>query len=147
MASFAAVELRRALLLFAIVLGVAAVVAALASPSRDDPIRTATTPPPEAATPPGSGRPPARVGLDGRRAPRHPRLEIGRATTLVVTVEEPGQVTIPELGLTEAAEPQRSRGIRDPACPAGSLPRCCSHPRAGYARVPWGSWSAVQPTS
>ena len=98
-------ELRRALLLFAIVLGVAAVVAALASPS-DDSDRAATTPPAEAPAPPSSqARPPARVELDGRRAPATRRLEIGRATTVVASVEEAGQVTIPELGLTEAAEP------------------------------------------
>ena len=99
-------ELRRALLLFAIVLGVAAVVAALASPSDDSDDRVATTPPAEAPTPPsGQARGPARVDLDGRRAPAARRVEIGRATTVVASVEEAGQVTIPELGLTEAAEP------------------------------------------
>ena len=105
MARFGAVELRRALLLFAIVLGVAAVVAALASPSEDSD-RAATTPPTEPSTPPSSpARTPTRVSLDGRRAPVTRTLEIGRATTVVASVEEAGQVAIPDLGLTDAAEP------------------------------------------
>jgi hypothetical protein len=45
------------------------------------------------------------VRLDGRRAPVTRELEVGRATTIVVAVEEPGQVEIPQLGLTDSAEP------------------------------------------
>jgi hypothetical protein len=45
------------------------------------------------------------VLLDGRRAPVTREVEIGRATTVVVRVEAPGQVEIPKLGLTESAEP------------------------------------------
>ena len=103
-------ELRRALLLFAIVLGVAAVVAALANPpTRGTGETTATAPPDGAARESGDGRPPTRVRVDGRGAPRTVRLEIGRATTVVVAVDEPGQVTLDGLGLTDTAEP------RDPA--------------------------------
>ena len=102
-------ELRRALLLFAIVLGVAAVVAAVAGPTSRDP-GTASTPAPRPDTAPaGAAGPPARVRVDGRGAPVTRRLEVGRATTVVVSVAEPGQVELEGLGLTEPAEP------RDPA--------------------------------
>jgi len=102
-------ELRRALLLFAIVLGVAAVVAAVAGPASRDADRTKDTAPSPQPAPAGGGRPPARVRVDGRGAPVTRRLETGRATTVVVTVAEPGQVELEGLGLVDAAEP------RDPA--------------------------------
>lgn len=98
-------ELRRALLLFAIVLGVAAVVAALASPTSR---RSETTPPPPApeVTPRERAQAPARVRIDGRRAPATRTLRVGRATTVVVAVDEPGQVELRGLGLTQPAEPR-----------------------------------------
>jgi len=100
------VELRRALLLFAIVLGVAAVVAALASPtSRRSDTTTSSAPPAREVAPRGSGRPPARVRVNGRHAPVTRRLQVGRATTVVVSVDEPGQVELRGLGLTQPAEP------------------------------------------
>ena len=99
-------ELRRALLLFAIVLGVAAVVAALASPTPRRSETTSSAPPAPEATPRGSGRPPARVRVNGRRAPVTRTLQAGRATTVIVAVDEPGQVELRGLGLTQAAEPR-----------------------------------------
>ncbi len=102
-------ELRRALLLFAIVLGVAAVVAAVAGPASRDPESTTATAPASRPAPAGGQRPPTRVRVDGRGAPVIRRLEAGRATTVVVDVAEPGQVELEGLGLTDAAEP------RDPA--------------------------------
>ena len=47
--------------------------------------------------------------IDGRGAPRQETLEIDRAATVVVAVDEPGQVELQGLGLTDSAEP------RDPA--------------------------------
>lgn len=102
-------ELRRALLLFAIVLGVAAVVAALAGPSSRDESRTAATPAPVDPADPEATPPPARVQVDGRRAPTTRRLQADRATTVLVSVDEPGQVELTGLDLTDFAEP------RDPA--------------------------------
>lgn len=96
-------DLRRALLLFAIVLGVAAVVAALAERPAQRAQRTTTAPP--AATPARSARPPAPVRLDGRGAPQTRTLELGRATAVVVAVDEPGQVQVRGLGLVQPAEP------------------------------------------
>ncbi len=97
-------ELRRALLLFAIVLGVAAIVAALAGSSSREPQRTEVLP--EAGAKPA--RPalaPTRIRIDGRRAPVTRTLDTGRATTVVVSVDEPGQVELQGLGLTASAEP------------------------------------------
>ena len=102
-------ELRRALLLFAIVLGVAAIVAAVANPPAREDDRTSTAPPAADARPAGSGRPPVRIRLDGREASRARRLEIGRAATLTVPVDQAGLVELSGLGLTDTAEP------RDPA--------------------------------
>jgi len=103
------VELRRALLLFAIVLGVAAIVAAVANPPAREDDRTTTAPSAADARPANGGRPPARIRLDGHEAPRTRRLEIGRAVTLTVPVDEAGLVELSGLGLTDSAEP------RDPA--------------------------------
>ena len=98
-------ELRRALLLFAIVLGVAAIVAAVANPPAREADRTTTAPAAADARPAKPGRPPVRIRLDGRDAPRTRRLEIGRAATLTVPVDEAGLVELSGLGLTDTAEP------------------------------------------
>jgi hypothetical protein len=114
------VELRRALLLFAIVLGLAAIASSIARPpereSADvtDPPTTdsrtpamrgdATTP---SATPipgtPSAGATTIRFRTGGRRQLR--RLEQGRPATVLVAIDTSGQVEIPSLGLTQPAEP------------------------------------------
>jgi hypothetical protein len=102
------VHLRRALLLFAIVLGLAAVAASVSRPrgADDDPTRvpeptTSTEQPPTAS--PGT---PAAVELTLFAAdPQPQRIRAGQAATLFVEVEEPGQVAIPNLGMGAAAEP------------------------------------------
>ncbi len=101
---------RRALLLFAIVLGLAAVAATVSNPGSDggrDPL-TAPTPQREPATAvPGSGPPaqePADLNFDAGRDQTR-RLAAGRPATVLVSVEEPGQVEIPLLGVGGAAEP------------------------------------------
>jgi hypothetical protein len=109
------VHVRRALLLFAIVLGLAALAASLSRPSDDEPDR-----PPEQAgttttdtTPQASPREQettevadsaATIELDAADDETR-RLEAGRSASVEVAVQEPGQVTIPELGLTGAADP------------------------------------------
>jgi hypothetical protein len=100
------VHLRRALLLFAIVLGLAAIAASLSRPGdgdRETP-RPATTPPRATVSPGTSGEPPVTLLFDAERDQTR-RLEVGRPATVEVAVEEPGQVEIPTLGLSATAEP------------------------------------------
>jgi hypothetical protein len=109
------VHVRRALLLFAIVLGLAALAASLSRPGDDEPSR-----PPEQAgtttddtTPRASPREEETTGVADSAAAievdadddETRRLEAGRSASVEVAVPEPGQVTIPELGLTAAADP------------------------------------------
>jgi hypothetical protein len=108
------VHLRRALLLFAIVLGLAALVASLSRSGED------TTPEPAApSTPPSSdtgtaptlspgqsttAELPATVRFVADRDQTR-RLEFGRPATLEVAVDDPGQVEIPLLGVSTTADP------------------------------------------
>jgi hypothetical protein len=108
------VHVRRALLLFAIVLGLAALAASLSRPDDDEPDR-----PPEQAgtstndtTPRASPREQettevadssAAIEMDAGDDETR-RLEAGRSASVEVAVPEPGQVTIPQLGLTGAAD-------------------------------------------
>jgi hypothetical protein len=102
------VHLRRALLLFAIVLGLAAVAASVSRP-RDvsespgtvqDTVTEADQPP---TASPGA---PAALELTLFAADPEPqRIRAGQAATLFVEVEEPGQVAIPDLGMAAVAEP------------------------------------------
>jgi hypothetical protein len=99
------VHLRRALLLFAIVLGLAAVAASF-SRSGDE----AQEPPPAAApeqptvSPGPSAERPATLRFNAARDQTR-RLEAGRPATVQVAVDEPGQVEIPLLGLSSPATP------------------------------------------
>ena len=98
-------ELRRALLLFAIVLGLAAIVTSVSRP------REARDPPPGAppassvAAPRAGAAEPLEIRFERPSKLRTRRLETGRPTTVIVTVDEPGQVEIEGLGLSAAAEP------------------------------------------
>jgi hypothetical protein len=101
-------HLRRALLLFAIVLGLAAIVSALSRPQSTD-----DEPPPRAQTDatgpptvsPGAGEgAPAEIDVDAAK-PRAHELQAGRAATVTVAVESAGSVEIPKLGLSADAEP------------------------------------------
>jgi hypothetical protein len=103
------VHLRRALLLFAIVLGLAAVAASISRPRNDtEPFRG--TPPPtetESQQPRAAPRvslPTAELTFDASE-PRARGIDAGQAATVYVEVEEPGQVFIHDLGLSAAAEP------------------------------------------
>jgi ABC-type glycerol-3-phosphate transport system substrate-binding protein len=104
------VHLRRALLLFAIVLGLAAIAASVSRPRED----SEPTEPPASATEterapsvrPGPDGPPAATELTFLAADPGPqRLAPGQAATVYVEVEEPGQVEIEGLGINASAEP------------------------------------------
>jgi hypothetical protein len=106
------VHLRRALLLFAIVLALAAVAASISRPrdeSDEMPPRPAP-PPTETQRPelaPGTaadaGPPVTLVVEAGENGAA--RVQAGRAATLEVGVEEPGEIGIPDLGVSTSAEP------------------------------------------
>jgi hypothetical protein len=104
------VELRRALLLFAIVLGVAAIASTVARQPDDDqradqaPPTTSSASSP-AAAPAGRSARPATIEFRAAARPQTRKLEVGQAATVLVDVETPGDVDIPSLGLTEPAEP------------------------------------------
>jgi hypothetical protein len=110
------VHLRRALLLFAIVLGLAAIAASVSRPREersDQPVpapgfppRTETEKTPTVS--PGNADPGESIaqvsfGRGGRKATR--RVAAGQATTVLVEVGEPGQVEIPDLGLSAPGDP------------------------------------------
>jgi hypothetical protein len=103
------VHLRRALLLFAIVLGMAALAASLSRPADDggEPEQPAAQAPPDrgpptAAPTPATG-PREPVSFDAS-ADESRRLPAGSAATVEVTVTEPGSVEIPDLGLSTEAD-------------------------------------------
>jgi hypothetical protein len=99
------VHLRRALLLFAIVLGTAALVASLSRPVEDAQERQAPRDPrPATAAPAPAPNPPEELSFDAVMDESQ-RLRAGRAATLEVSVTEPGNVEIPGLGLSAPAAP------------------------------------------
>lgn len=104
-------ELRRALLLFAIVLGLAAVVSSLARPpARESDAGRDTPASPGAASTPTAGpqrtsRPAAPIRFVVGRPAKTETFKTGSAATVTVAVEEPGVVTLEGLGLSADAEP------------------------------------------
>jgi hypothetical protein len=103
------VHLRRALLLFAIVVGLAAFAASVSRPGDDSRDSERPTAPPSTASEPTvspgtAGEPPVTLRFNADREQVR-RLEVGQAATVQVSVDEPGQVEIPLLGLAAAAEP------------------------------------------
>jgi hypothetical protein len=101
------VHLRRALILFAVVLGLAGLAAAVSRPGANRGPRTSTSqglpeatpaPQPEAAAP-------VRLGFSERGRPRTERLRVGLAATVIVAVRVPGEVELHGLSLTLPAEP------------------------------------------
>lgn len=104
-------ELRRALLLFAIVLGLAAVVSSLARPPRDqtgaqsDPAGRPDAPSTPTATAQPAHSPVPTIRFVVGRPRRTQTLKAGSAATVTVVVEEPGEVTLGGLGLTAGADP------------------------------------------
>ncbi len=104
-------ELRRALLLFAIVLGLAAVVSSLARPpvrqeqAGREPAAGSDVPSRPTASSRSAARrtPEIRFVVGGRR--KTETLTAGTAATVSVAVEEPGDVRIEGLGLNAQAAP------------------------------------------
>jgi hypothetical protein len=101
------VHLRRALLLFAIVLGLAAVAASVSrprdtTPTTTKPERTETVESSEAQGEVGPGSVDVAFAVDH---PRARRIGTGQAATVVVEVPDAGQVSIDGLGMTATAEP------------------------------------------
>ena len=104
-------HLRRALLLFAIVLALAAVAASVSRPREDSGERTesASPPPADHDEPPALSPGPAvdaataEVTFDVTKDQTR-RLPTGSAS-VAVEVDEPGEVEIPGLGLSAAADP------------------------------------------
>jgi hypothetical protein len=102
-----AVHLRRALFLFAIVLGLAALAASVSRPG--DEAEPPREPGSRQRTPLMRARPPdlepgPTVRFDASR-PVIERLTAGRAAAVMVAVDEPGLVEIPRLGLSAPATP------------------------------------------
>jgi hypothetical protein len=110
------VHLRRALLLFGIVLGLAAIAASVSRPRDDAGERATSAPsaPPAAQTErkptvsPGSAdsggaRADVVFGASGGQPTR--RIPVHAASTVLVEVDEPGQVEIPDLGLSAPGDP------------------------------------------
>lgn len=98
-------HLRRALLLFAIVLGTAALVASLSQPAEERTEKKQTAEPgAPTATPTPSSRPERPISFDAGRDESR-RMRAGQAATLEVAVTEPGSVEIPDLGLSSPAAP------------------------------------------
>jgi hypothetical protein len=131
------VHLRRALLLFAIVLGLAAVAASV---SRTDRTRPAPSPPaPNTTTEtsgprthttlaPDPGSSVLRFDQGGRREVRE--LQVGRAATVVVNVDSAGQAELPGLGDIRPAEPSTPASFDVFTNQRGSFP-VIFHPAGG----------------
>ena len=95
------VQVRRALLLFAMVLGFTALAAAVSQAPR----RAKSRPPAAASLPHGAVRPPVRLELAAGGRRRSLRLAVGNAATLTVSVREPGQVELESPPLISPAAP------------------------------------------
>jgi hypothetical protein len=99
------VHLRRALLLFAIVLGLAAVAASFSRSGDEAPESPPAAAPEQPTVSPGpSAERAATLRFNGARDQTR-RLEVGRPATVEVAVDEPGLVEIPLLGLSSPAGP------------------------------------------
>jgi hypothetical protein len=102
------VHVRRALLLFAIVLGLAAIAASVSRTPEESGERAERRIEPRAPTvSPGrsvSSRGTAELSFDAGRDQKR-RLDSGRPARVFVEVEEPGLVEIPDLGRNAPADP------------------------------------------
>lgn len=100
-------HVRRALLLFAIVLGLAAIAASVSRSPDESPERVEQPPVrPDTAPSVGAGNAPAgaiELTFNAEDEQRR-RLAVGQPGTVFVEVEEPGLVEIPGLGLSAPAE-------------------------------------------
>jgi hypothetical protein len=102
------VHLRRALLLFTVVVGLAAIAAAVSQPreaARQGGDRPSTADQPEASPRPAR-RDAKELRFSTRGRPARRGTEAGDAAVVVVEVGEPGQVALQPLGITSPAEPR-----------------------------------------
>ena len=99
-------HLRRALLLFAIVLGLAAAAASVSRPRHEErpTVSTTTTPSAPTAEPRSTTPGSVDVTFDADHV-RARKIDAGQAATVQVRVPEAGQVSIDRLGMTDTAEP------------------------------------------
>lgn len=95
------------MLLFAIVLGFAAIAASLAPPPTDERADEPSTvvEPPEDAQAPAARAPEELRFVTGGEEPERRTIEAGRRAVVTVAVQHPGQVAIQGLGLLQSAEP------------------------------------------
>ena len=99
-------NLRRALLLFAIVLALAALATAVSGPQSRDGRRQAVVPPRSQPTArPRPSAQPLRLRITQSGGPARHRIPAGRRAELSVEVEQPGLVELAGLGLSADAEP------------------------------------------
>ena len=116
-------QIRRVLLLFALVLGLSAVVASIApAPEETDPGAGKTVP---AAGAPSSApfvrTPPVRLRAGATASPRLTRrVRAGSSFALIVPVREPGDVVIDDLGLRQSADPHFPAHFELLASPPGA---------------------------
>lgn len=97
-------EIRRAILLFAIVLGLAALAASVSRPPdrrQQTPGSSATIPP----APASDARPAARLRFTAGSPRERRRLDPGRPAVVLVSADQPGQVELDGLGMNAPAEP------------------------------------------
>jgi hypothetical protein len=103
------VELRRALLLFAIVLGLAAIVTSFSRPAQrenEDASDGRTVQPGRARAGPRRMAPqPVGISFSTTGEPRREQLAANRPATVTVATRQPGEVELAGLGLAGAAEP------------------------------------------
>jgi hypothetical protein len=103
------VELRRALLLFAIVLGLAAVATSFSRPAKRDDDKVPARPGGASGTPTVSPRQDetrrALISFSSFGRPRTGVLTANQAATVAVEVARPGQGQLSGLGMTAVAEP------------------------------------------
>jgi hypothetical protein len=143
------VHLRRALLLFAIVLGLAAVAASVSRTERGRPEPTPPPPErgPEMARPgrvkpaPDPGTRTVRFSQGGRRKVR--RLTTGRAATVLVDVKSAGQAELEGLSDTETADPATPASFDVYRTRPGRFP-VVFHPAAGDRAQTLGTLKVVR---
>jgi len=103
------VHVRRALLLFAIVLGLAALATSISRPPREADERERSPAAPQATQGPSEPEVArsegSELGLPGPRGKRSIVVPAGEAVTVNVAVPEPGAVELVGLGLSSPAEP------------------------------------------
>ena len=102
-------ELRRALLLFALVLGLAAIATSFSRPADSDEETTPAPAPAQRTGPSASPREesqqPRVVSFSATGIPRTMRITAGMPAAVSVEVARPGRVDLVGLGLTAPAEP------------------------------------------